>query len=420
MNSGLKVGDKTELTWNVSSEHVIHLGQNQLGFGLTGIPACKSVVVFSTPNMILLMERAARKVIDPYLELGEESVGARLHVEHIAATPIGAQVTAVAQVTSMDGRAIDFDVTAFDEYEMIGRGSHRRMIVNLDRIAERVSQKSSEKNVGVLLPMNVTPNRESLGPLKTLLVAADGNVAHVRLNRPEKRNAVNMQMTADLEKLTAWLAGHPEIRVVIISGAGDSFCAGDDVVEVGTLSIETARELSFRQARLYLSWENLPQILVAAIDGNALGAGCVLACACDFRIASHRAAFGMPEILLGWPPGYGIAQLTALVGKSIAMQMCLTGDRISAQKALALNLVYEVVSAQQLTTSAHILAKKLVSMPTMALRETKRLVHHDEGFQPKAAYLADTQAYIECLKTDDAKEGIQAFQEKRRPQFKAT
>jgi enoyl-CoA hydratase len=417
MKSGLNVGDRAELTWTVASEHTIHLGVNRLGFHSNGGSPARSAVVFSTPNMILLMERAARKGIEPYLEPGEESVGAMVHIEHLAATPIGAQVTAFAQVTKIDGRAIDFDVTAFDHKEMIGRGTHRRMIVLLDKVVDRIAQKSSASQPGLVLPMQTLPNRDGLPKFQTLEVSVDRAIVSVRLNRPAKRNAVNMQMTADLESLNAWLAGHPEIRVVVLSGAANTFCAGDDVPEVGTLSLDVARELSYRQARMYLAWETLPQVFIAAIDGNALGAGCVMACACDFRIATHQAKFGMPEILLGWPPGYGIAQLTALIGKSRAMEMCTLGAPISAQRANEFGLIHRLVSTQQLNSSAMELANQLLALPVQALRETKRLIHQDEGVQPKSTYVADTAAYIDCLALEDAKEGIRAFQEKRPAKF---
>jgi enoyl-CoA hydratase len=226
-----------------------------------------------------------------------------------------------------------------------------------------------------------------------------------------------MQMTEDWEKVNAWLAGHPEVRVVIVQGAADTFCAGDDVKEVGELSLDVARELSYRQARMYLSWETLPQVFIAAIDGNALGAGCVMACACDFRIATYQASFGMPEILLGWPPGYGLSQLTALVGKAKALEMCTLGVSLSAQQAKESGLVTKLVSRQQLLGAAEELAEKLLAMPAMALRETKRLIHQDEGTQLKSTYVADTQAYIECLATQDAQEGIRAFLEKRTAKF---
>lgn len=417
MIEGLKVGDRAELTWTVASEHTIHLGVNRRGFGEHGNEMRRSAVVFSTPNMILLMERAARKAIEPYLEIGEESVGAQVHVDHLAATPIGAQVTAFAQITSIQGRAIDFDVTAFDDREMIGKGTHRRMVVSLDRVADRIAQKTPTHRNGTLLPMLVTPDSGPMPAFKTLGVSVENRIAKVVLQRPERRNAVNIQMTEDWENLNAWLAGHPDVRIVIVCGSSDTFCAGDDVKEVGELSLDDARELSYRQARMYLSWENLPQVFIAAIDGNALGAGCVMACACDFRIATYQASFGMPEILLGWPPGYGLSQLTALVGKAKALEMCTLGVALSAQQAMECGLVTKLVSRQQLLAAAEELAQKLLAMPAMALRETKRLIHQDEGTQLKSTYVADTQAYVECLANPDAREGIRAFLEKRASKF---
>ncbi len=417
MKPGLKVGDRAELTWTVGSEHIVHLGLHRLGHGLNGNDQRPSIVVFSTPNMILLMERAARKALEPYLEIGEETVGTQVHIDHLAGTPIGAQVTAFAQVTEVSRRMVDFDVTAFDDREMIGRGTHRRAVVPLDRITERIAQKTPTHHYGTLLPMQTPADSGSLPTLETLAVNVTGGAATVRLNRPTKKNAVNMQMTSEWESLNRWLAGHPEVRVVILHGGGETFCAGDDIPEVGNLSLDDARELSYRQARMYLAWENLPQIFIAAIDGESLGGGCVMACACDFRVATFQATFGMPEILRGWPPGYGIAQLTHLVGKARALEICTLGGSFTAQQAHGWGLVNRIVPKQQLLATANELAARLLEMPAMALRETKRLIHQDEGTQVKATYVADTQAYIECLATEDAKEGIQAFIEKRPAKF---
>jgi enoyl-CoA hydratase/carnithine racemase len=162
--------------------------------------------------------------------------------------------------------------------------------------------------------------------LATIQVELANPIAYVTLNRPQQLNAVNVQMTEDLERLVAWLKDHPaEVRVVILRGAGKAFCAGDDVKELPTLTIDQARALSLRQARVYLDFERLPQPIIAAIDGVAFGGGCVAAYSCDFRIATHHAQFGMPEILLGWPPGYGISQLTALVGKARALHLGQNG-----------------------------------------------------------------------------------------------
>ncbi len=141
------------------------------------------------------------------------------------------------------------------------------------------------------------------------------------------------------------------------------------------------------------------------------------ACACDLRVASHAAKLGMPEILLGWPPGYGIAQLTALIGKARAMEMCLTGESITAQQARDYGLVHRLVASGSLMPEARKWAEQLLALPASALRETKRLLHADEGIQPKTAFLADTAAYIRCLQERDAREGIAAFREKRPARF---
>ena len=409
MRAGLAVGQEAELHWQVGAEHVIHLAAS----GKT-----PGAVVFSTPNMILLMERAARMAIEPFLEPGEVSVGAAVNILHLAGTPIGAQVRGVARVTHVDGKSIDFDVTAYDSVEAIGRGTHRRAVVAVEKIASRIHTKTKMLLGDRVLPMHVQSNSSTLPALSTLIVEISGEMATVRMNRPHKKNAVDQAMTQDWEQLTAWLHGHPEIRVVILCGAGDAFCAGDDVPEVGTLSITDATQLSYRQARTYLAWEQLPQVMIAAVHGVALGAGCVVACACDFRVASHNAQFGMPEILLGWPPGYGIAQLTALIGKSRALEMCLTGEPISARQAQEYGLVHRLVAQADVLSSARSLAQQLLQLPKEALRETKRLVHLDEGVQPKSAYLNDTAAYIRCLEQPNAREGIAAFREKREPKFK--
>ena len=407
MKPGLAVGISGELRTTVAAHQVIHLGAE----------AETGAVVFSTPSMIDLMEHAARETLRPFLDPGEESVGAMVHVEHLAATPIGAVVRAVAQVTAFNRKLVDFEIQAFDAAEQIGRGTHTRAVILTDRFAARLAEKTAKLPEGVLLPMPLNPNIGDLSSLETLSVEQAGAVITVTLNRPRKLNAVNSQMTADWERLNDWLAGHPAVRVVIVTGSGEAFCAGDDVPEVGTLPIDVATQLSLRQARLYLSWEHLPQIFIAAVNGVSLGAGCVMACACDFRIAAHSARFGMPEILLGWPPGYGIAQLTALIGKARALELCLLGQQISSQTAAEYGLTLDVVPLGRVVAAARELATRLLTLPANALRETKRLVHQDEGSQPKIAHLADTASYIRCLQEPDAREGIAAFREKRQPRF---
>ncbi len=360
------------------------------------------------------MERAAREALRPYLEPGEESVGIEVNIQHIGGAGIGSTVVGVARVTSIDGRRISFDVQAYAEDRLIGKGTHSRAIVSVSRIVENLAKLSHDAGRA----MNISAYSGALSQLETVQMDVANRIATVTLNRPKSLNAVNVQMTEDIERLVGWLLGHPQdVRVVLLTGAGEAFCAGDDVKELRSLSLETARTLSHRQAEIYLAFERLPQPVIALVNGDAFGAGCVAAYSADMRIASHAARFAMPEIRLGWPPGYGIAQLTALVGKSRALEMCLMGEPVSASKALEWGLVSEVISGSSLLKRGRQVAEKMLQMPAEALRETKRLVHLDEGSQPKVAHRADTEAYLRCLESTDAREGLAAFSEKRPPRF---
>ncbi len=402
MKPSLKPGDTGELTWIVDSSMVITLGGDA------------RATVFSTPNMILLMERAAREALRPVLEDGEESVGIEVHIQHLEGAAMGATVRGVARVTGVDGRRISFDVEAWAGKRLIGRGTHSRAVVTLSRLIKNLAKLSGDEGVA----MNLNPNSGPLPSLQTVRVESGDQIATITLNRPRSLNAVDVQMTGELESVVAWLAGHPEeVRVVVLTGAGSTFCSGDDVIELPSLPIDVARSLSLRQAQVYLDFERLPQPIIAAVNGDAFGAGCVAAYSADLRIASHAARFAMPEIRLGWPPGYGIAQLTSLVGKSRALELCLTGNPITAVQAWEWGLVNEIVPGMTLLKRARQIAEQMLEMPAAALRETKRLVHLDEGAQPKVAHHADTEAYLRCLQLPDAKEGLAAFAQKRKPRF---
>ncbi len=402
MKSGLKAGDIGKLSWIVDASMIITLGGDS------------RATVFSTPNMILLMERAARESLRPFLEPDEESVGIEVNIQHIGGAGIRSMVVGVAKVTSIDGRRISFDVEAYAGDRLIGKGNHSRAIVSVSRIIENLAKLSNDEGNA----MNTSANTGALPQLETVQVEIANRIATATLNRPKSLNSVNVQMTNDIERLVGWLLGHSQdVRVVLLTGAGDAFCAGDDVKELRNLSLETARTLSHRQAEMYLAFERLPQPIIALVNGDAFGAGCVAAYSADMRIASHAARFAMPEIRLGWPPGYGIAQLTALVGKSRALEMCLLGEPISASKALEWGLVSEIVAGSTLLKRGRQIAEKMLQMPAAALREIKRLVHLDEGSQPKVAHRADTEAYLRCLESFDAQEGLAAFSEKRPPRF---
>jgi enoyl-CoA hydratase len=363
----------------------------------------------------MLMERAAREALRPFLEVGEESVGVEVRVEHLGPACLGDTVRVVARVTAVEGRRVAFDIQCLAGTREIGRGRHKRAVVQLSRLVENLNKTCGDQG----RTMTLEPNHGELPPLETISVSVADRIATVTLNRPKALNAVNTRMTDELEQVVSWLAGHPEeVRVVIVTGAGRAFCAGDDVKELASLSVEQARALSLRQANVYLAFERLPQPLIAVVNGPAMGAGCVCAYSCDVRLAAQGATFGMPEIKLGWPPGYGVAQLTALVGKARALELCLTGRILNARQALDWGLVNEVMPNVLLQKRARQLAQEMLALPAEALRETKRLVHADEGQLPKVTHRADTEAYVRCFQSPDAKEGIAAFGEKRPARFK--
>lgn len=402
MKAGLKIHDAGELTWTVDPSMTITLG---------GVP---QATVFSTPSMIMLMERSAREALRPFLEDGEESVGVEVQVEHTGPAVLGSTVRGVAKVVELDGRRVGFEICAYNGDREIGRGRHRRAIIQIDRLVANIMQVLNKEDQ----VMNFKPDSGNLGQLETVTVEVSNLIANVTLNRPHAANAINLQMTGELERLVAWLAGHPqEVRVVVISGAGDAFCGGVDLKDVSRLSLDAARTLSLRQAVLCLAFEQLPQPVIAAVNGPAFGGGCTVAYSCDVRIASHAAQFAMPEIKRGWPPGFGLAQLMALVGKARTLEMCLTGEPITANRALEWGLVNELVPGAMLMKSAQQFAERLLRLPAEALRQTKRVIHLDEGQLPKVTHRADTEAYLRCLELPDAREGIAAFVEKRPAKF---
>ena len=399
MKPGLSTGLTGRLEWAVEPEHTITLGDRP------------EATVFSTPSMIMLMERTARFSVRPFLEDGEETVGARVDIEHLGGAPLGALVRGESRLVKRDGRRLDFEVAAYHGERLLGRGQHTRVVVSLDKLVQKLASDSGSGPDA--------PRAEAVLPaFRTMQWSVEGAVGRLVLDRPRARNAVNREMTGELERLSAWLAapGCP-VRVVQVRGAEGAFCAGDDVKEVEGLSLGEARDLSLRQARLYLGLERLPQVWLALIDGPALGAGCVFAGACDIRLATHAAVFGMPEIRLGWAPGYGVAQLTALVGKARALQMCLTGETIRAREALEWGLVHELMPGGRLKARAADWTARLLAHSPAALAEVKRLVHADEGPGPKLTHLRDTEAYLRGLAGPDAREGMRAFREKRPPRF---
>jgi enoyl-CoA hydratase len=254
---------------------------------------------------------------------------------------------------------------------------------------------------------------------ETLLVERRGRVAIITINRPEKRNALNIQTRAEGAAALDELRDDESVGVVVFTGAGDkAFIAGADIGEFAGRTALTQRDVMLGRS-LFTAIDSFPKPVIAMINGYCLGGGCELALACDLRIASETASFGQPEINLGIIPGGGGTQrLTRLVGEGKAMELILTGDIINATTALQLGLVNMVVAASELEAKTLEMANRIAEKSPIALRMAKEAVkiasrsNLDEGLR------REVDLFALCFSSEDKDEGVTAFLEKRKPQFK--
>ena len=244
-----------------------------------------------------------------------------------------------------------------------------------------------------------------------------GQVALLQLNRPEARNALSPELMEEIAGELERLDPDPEVRCVVIAGSDEVFAAGADI---RAMSERTFAEVLHHPTAGF--WKRLAAVktpLIAAVSGWALGGGCELALSCDLIVASETAEFGQPEITLGIIPGGGGTQrLARVIGKQRAMELVLTGRRITAQEAQALGLVNAVAPKGQWLEQAMELAQTIARRPPIAVRLAKQAVLAAEESGLSAGLDAERRLYELAMATEDRVEGMQAFLEKRRPEFK--
>lgn len=255
--------------------------------------------------------------------------------------------------------------------------------------------------------------------LKNILVEKDGHVAIVTLNRPKALNALNSETLEDLNKALDYLKEENDIYSVILTGAGGkAFVAGADISEMKDLNEEQGKEFGILGNKVFRKLENLNKPVIAAIPGFALGGGCELAMACDIRIASEKAKFGQPEAGLGITPGFGGTQrLPRLVGEGKAKELIYTGTVIKADEALRIGLVNKVVEHDSLLEEAMKMANLISANAPIAITLCKDAINRGMQVDIDKAINIEAEDFGKCFNTEDQKEGMTAFLERREKNF---
>jgi len=253
----------------------------------------------------------------------------------------------------------------------------------------------------------------------TLYEKRDG-IATITINRPATLNVLNGETILEISSRLEEAKKDENVKVIVITGAGEkAFCAGLDLKTVKDVNVVRAVETSKIGQKLTLAVEELEKPVIAAINGYALGGGLELAMACDIRIASENARVGQPEVNVGLLPGWGGTQrLPRLVGKGIAKELTFTGKMIDAKTAERIGLVNTVVPPEKLQSTVEELAKEIMSKPPIAIKLVKELINNSIETDQATGLMHEAEAFGILSSTEDFREGVSAFMEKRKPQFK--
>jgi len=247
-------------------------------------------------------------------------------------------------------------------------------------------------------------------------------VGILTFNRPKALNALNPATLNEVADVIDRAARDETIRVLVLTGAGEkAFVAGADINEFKSMNPLSARLFAEKGHGIFFEIERLSKPVIACVNGFALGGGCEIAMSCDFIYASDKARFGQPEVNLGLIPGFGGTQrLSRLVGRAKAKELCMTGEIIDAQQAKDLGLVAKVFPAEQLLDETMKVARALSSKSPSVLRSLKKIIDSGADIDLRNGCVLEAEAFGVCFGSEDMREGVSAFLEKRKPEFKGT
>ncbi|HAT9208087.1 TPA: enoyl-CoA hydratase [Legionella pneumophila subsp. pneumophila] len=247
----------------------------------------------------------------------------------------------------------------------------------------------------------------------------NNGILTLTLNRPEKLNALSTDVLSALNELFFQAKSNPKVKALLLTGNGKAFCAGADINRLAECNAQTGYEFACQGQEVFRLLETMGKPSLAAVNGFAFGGGCELAISATLRIASNKAMFGQPEVKLGVIPGYGGTQrLARLIGKGRAMDLCLTGRFINAETALNWGLVSEVVAPEDLLTQGKNILNGILSMAPLAVASVMEVIDHGYDLSLTEALHLEAIHFAKVCATEDKKEGVAAFLNKRTADFK--
>ncbi|WDV44489.1 short-chain-enoyl-CoA hydratase [Clostridiaceae bacterium M8S5] len=254
---------------------------------------------------------------------------------------------------------------------------------------------------------------------KNLLLKIEDSIATLSINRPKALNALNTKVLQELNTALDLIEKNSDIKVLVITGIGKAFVAGADITEMKDLNVEQAREFARFGALVFRRIELLEIPVIAAVNGFALGGGCELAMCCDIRLASEKAKFGQPEVGLGITPGFsGTQRLPRIVGIAKAKELIFTGNIIGALDAEKIGLVNQVVEMDKLLEETISMAKSIAKNAQLAVKYSKSAINRGIETDIETGIEIEKDIFALCFASEDQTEGMNAFVEKRKPEFK--